>query len=476
MQSANDEAGSSSTPVCSSERIPKAILALVIRLYQQYLYGVWPVVNAEVLLGKLEDMYPESLDYNAGNTSCLIMAVCAATMAQLQLDPLVDGSRTVDSTTMAQTCLRMRSICDSHGANLNLRSVLVSFLLHVYHAKVNQQTSAMMFIQEAMAGARILRLNEGSSHEEDEFITNKALVFPLLWVSERGYSLHLGLSPSYVDPPELIDLETNTNVDVHAQGLIELVKLFITFDQISVRRNSRPGITMAAYLTDTEAKLASLCFSMANHISTRTADYHITREWMRTILWQEALTMGLLSSSACTSVMGFGFPAQVGRALLRSLRGFSETDLLPLGRDQVSGLHMKETQAMSDILLQLLKCFEVANSLADTVLLSPHQIGSRLELGPPDFLHALYQKIVPFLEQDTMLKSILRAKTAEALVAAPARLLTAGEEDIGLHLGENGPGGQSQISGYIPDSELHEQNELTLDFLDWLQLSPLQII
>ncbi|KAJ5513529.1 hypothetical protein N7463_003081 [Penicillium fimorum] len=384
------------------------------------------------------------------------MAVCAATMAQLHLDPLVDGSRTVDSTTMAQICLRVRASCDSRGANLDLRSVLVSFFLHVYHAKVNQQNSAMMFIQEAMAGARIMRLNEGSSHE-DGLITNKALVFPLLWVSERGYSLHLGLSPSYIDPPGLIDLETNTNVDVHAQGLIELVKLFIAFDEISVRRNSRLGITMAAHLTNTEAKLASLCFSMANHVSTRTADCHITREWMRTILWQEALAMGLLSSSACTSVMEFGFPAQVCRALLRSLRGFSETDLLPLGRDQ------------------LLKCFEVANSLADTVLLSPRQIGSRLELGPQDFLHALYQKIVPFLEQDTMLKSIIRAKTAEALVAAPARLLTIGEEATTLHLGENILCGQAQISGYIPNGELDEQNELTPDFLDWLQQSGFQI-
>ncbi|KAJ5383906.1 hypothetical protein N7517_001817 [Penicillium concentricum] len=404
------------------------------------------------------------------------MAVCAATMAQLHLDPLVDGSRTVDSTTMAQACLRMRASCDNHGANLGVRSVLVSFFLHVYHAKVNQQNSAMMFIKEAMAGAHILRLNEELSHGEDELIANKALVFPLLWVSERGYSLHLGLSPSYIDLPNLLDLETNTHVDVHAQGLIELVKLFIAFDQISVRRNSRLGITMAAHLTDTEAKVASLCFSMANRVSTRTADYHITREWMRTILWQEALTMGLLSSSACTSVLEFGFPAQVGRALLQSLRGFSETDLLPLGRDQASSFDIKETQTMADVILQVLKCFEVANSLADTVLLSPQRRSSRLELGPQDFLHALYQKIVPFLEQDTMLKSILRAKTAEALVAAPARLLTIGEDDTGLHSGKDGPGGQAQISGYTPNSALDGHNELAPDFLDWLQQSDLQII
>jgi hypothetical protein len=34
----------------------------------------------------------------------------------------------------------------------------------------------MMFIQEAMTGARLLRLNEDFSYEEDELIANKVLV------------------------------------------------------------------------------------------------------------------------------------------------------------------------------------------------------------------------------------------------------------------------------------------------------------
>lgn len=185
IQNGSNDTISSSATACSLHCIPKTVFASVIRLYQQYSYSVWPVVNAEALLRRVEDIYLEKVDSNAGNTSCLIMALCAATMAQLHLDPSVYGSQKVDSTLMAQACLRMRTSCDSHGANLDLRSVLVSFFLHVYHAKVNQRNSSMMFIQEAMTGARILRLNEDILHEEDEVISNQALVFPLLWVSER---------------------------------------------------------------------------------------------------------------------------------------------------------------------------------------------------------------------------------------------------------------------------------------------------
>jgi hypothetical protein len=86
--------------------------------------------------------------------------------------------------------------------------------------------------------------------------------------------------------------------------------------------------------------------------------------------------------------------------------------------------------------LQLLKCFEVTNSLADVVLYTPSVLSYDFQLGPQDYLHALYQKLLPFLEQDPMLKSILHAKTAEALVTAPARLLTFYGERIGEDEGD----------------------------------------
>jgi hypothetical protein len=114
-----------------------------------------------------------------------------------------------------------------------------------------------------------------------------------------------------------------------------------------------------------------------------------------------------------------------------------------------------------------LKCFEVANSLADTVLLTSSGASSRLVLGPQDFLHALYQKIVPFLDQDDMLKSILRAKTAEALVTAPARLLTMETGDVDLNLPRNGSVPADDME-YIPVGVMIEQKNLSPDNFDWL--------
>jgi hypothetical protein len=173
----------------SLQRIPKSILATVINIYQQCSYSVWPVIHAKSLLERVENIKPEAIGEQDENTVCLATALCAATMAQLQMSPMMDGDgdgcQRIDATTMVHTCLQMRIKYDSNGENLCLRSILTSFFLHVYHAKVNQRNSAMMFIQEAIAGSRILRLDEGLPQPKDGLIANQELVFPLLWVSER---------------------------------------------------------------------------------------------------------------------------------------------------------------------------------------------------------------------------------------------------------------------------------------------------
>ncbi|KAF7162353.1 hypothetical protein CNMCM5623_007698 [Aspergillus felis] len=383
--------------------IPKTALIYIVRLYRTFSYSVWPVVHADALCQQLENSTCDA------QTLCLVLALCAATMAQLQLAPIAgDNEQMVDSGLLKLECMRRRERSD-YRENLDVRGVLVSFFLHVYHAKINQRKSAMLFIQEAIASARLLGLdtNERNTVVTDGVVANEEIVFLLLWVSERGYAMHLGVRPSYSDPVQVPD-GTQLAMNPHARGLLDLFNLFVTFDKIQARRCRSGNLAQAlsaASLAETEAALSLLAFNSDDQASTRLADCYITREWMRTIVWQEALSRHLLSSTSTTEAMTFRFPVVVGRDLLMSLQGLSATDLLPLGRDQ------------------LLKCFEVANSLADTIIYTPpSSFPHALQVGPQDFLHALYQKILPFLEHDPMLKSILRAKTAEALVMAPARL------------------------------------------------------
>lgn len=146
---------------------------------------MWPVVDSEALRRRIE-----SGQYCVG-TYCLVTVLCAATMAQLQLGPLGGGDGAdglVDCAAMAAECMRVREET-GYREHPDLRSVFVSFFLHVYHAKINKRNSAMMFIQEAVSAARLLRLGSGEfmgrRSQDEDVIENDDILFLLLWVSER---------------------------------------------------------------------------------------------------------------------------------------------------------------------------------------------------------------------------------------------------------------------------------------------------
>lgn len=140
--------------------------------------------------------------------------------------------------------------------------------------------------------------------------------------------MHLGLTPSFSD--QLIVKAVNEAVaNTHVYGLVELSRLFAVFGQCTGTDASEN------LLVESEKSLQVLQISADKTTTTRLADHSITREWMRIIIWQRALSAGYLSSFSPLSLMNFTFPVAVSHDLLAALRNFSSEDLLPLGRDQV---------------------------------------------------------------------------------------------------------------------------------------------
>ncbi|CRG84103.1 putative sucrose utilization protein SUC1 [Talaromyces islandicus] len=373
-------------------------ISKVIREYENNSYSVWPVIRSDVLAQQLALLPSDE------STFCLATALCAATIAQLNIPPLESQGYgeavLVDSSYLSRECIRIREQCDFRE-HLDVRWVLTSFFLHVYHAKVNKRNSALMYIQEAVSSAKLLGLDKDDQALQGpaaEVVDNREILFSLLWVSERGYSIHLGLTPSFSDRL-IVKVVNDAVANTHVYGLVELSKLFAVFDQCTGADISEN------LLVESEKALQVLEISADKTTTTRLADHSITREWMRIIIWQRALSAGYLSSLSPSTLMDFTFPIAVSHDLLAALRNFSSEDLLPLGRDQ------------------LLKCFEIANVLADTLLCSSvFADNTTLQCGPYELLHALYQKLHPFLYLDQTLDSILREKTGQAFLCAPSRL------------------------------------------------------
>lgn len=88
--------------------------------------------------------------------------------------------------------------------------------------------------------------------------------------------------------------------------------------------------------------------------------------------------------------------------------------------------------------MQLVKSFEITNTLADVVLCSvafagaePSHLEARIggQCRPSDFLHDLFQTISPFLKDDKILDGVLREKVGQALWQRSCRVAHA----LGIH-------------------------------------------
>lgn len=174
--------------------LPTSVFVSIVEIYRSRMYPVWPVLDTHNFLTKLEE--PGSDGVPNVETYTLAAALCAATMAQLDLDPVKSGPDSVDSTYMERECLRARE-STNYREHPSIECVLTSFFLHVYHAKIDNRNAAFTFLQEAISLARLLHLdNIGFSSDQSNYNSldqqryQQRMIYLLLWVSERFYHQH----------------------------------------------------------------------------------------------------------------------------------------------------------------------------------------------------------------------------------------------------------------------------------------------
>ncbi|KAJ2977056.1 hypothetical protein NQ176_g4590 [Zarea fungicola] len=351
---------------------------------------------------------------NPVDSDCFILAtaLAAATIAQLQLGSEDAAVQKVSAAMMETECMRLRYQYNYRNIP-SVYNVLASFFLHVYHAKRNNRNAAMMHLQEAISIARILKIDRAKNN-----LTSCQLIHILLWVSERGYSMQHGMTPSICETPCVQSID-DCCYDAHQKGLLDLAQLFAAFDTELLQRTGQNSSALPPHLQETwhmetrkrliraNEKLTRYKIRRKNWDLVQCADFYITRSWMRILLWQQAVRCGLLSSHASIESMTLMFPCIVARDLLESFTVMSRDHLVPLGRDQV------------------VKSFEVTNTLADVLLCSLNCIdrGDTVLSGGNNsqalqFLHVLVDATSPFLVADKDLDEMLRRKLNQVVTAS----------------------------------------------------------
>ncbi|RFU28784.1 hypothetical protein B7463_g7542, partial [Scytalidium lignicola] len=307
-------------------KLPASTFSHIFDAYRSRMYSVWPVVDANSLLERLEESEKHGcLDREA---YILATALSAATMTQLNLAPLRHAALDVDSTFMQEECHRIRNTFNYRDCP-SIEGILTSFFLHVYHAKADNRNAGMMFLQEAISLARLIQLNvvipEGVTPDNEDISRQSydtKILYLLLWVS--------------IWETAQIPFGGSKDFNSYEEGLIELATLFAAFDpSLSHRKLNFDKLETRQLLISIHDNLLGTVHRQYDYDSVQRADFLITKQWMQVLLWQQAMKDGLLSSNSDIESFTFLFPSQVARDLLASIARVSNDELLPLGRDQI---------------------------------------------------------------------------------------------------------------------------------------------
>ena len=349
--------------------------------YERLVYPVNPILTSSEILESIKLMRTEATH------AALVYAFAAATidLSQTSRRPSGDNASRIPD-------LMSRSIAAYHqidqgdrlqDIHLSVRRIMSCVFMGVCMMAFSRFDRSFVHVREAIAMIQMLRIDKYDSAEKnrlgDAEVARRQRLYWEAFIHER----FLTMSSSYpsILPPLRTGLPLeDPNIPLHIHvGFSRLIRLFLIIDDEFLAHwaaqedpHREPRTVSAAWIELKQKELdddesSSAAETEAIPLSTTTvpgltelqhADLFVTRSWLRTLVWQIAMSNCLLSSkppSSSHEAMSLVFPVRRLSAQLRQL---------------VTRPEMKTSIGMhgSGILQKL---FEIANTIADVMALVP---------------------------------------------------------------------------------------------------------
>ncbi|OBT70659.1 hypothetical protein VF21_10359 [Pseudogymnoascus sp. 05NY08] len=354
-------------PAPAPHRISLSLLSIALRMYREWLYGIWPLLNVEHLIQRLENE-PDNPEIYA-----LANALSGATLSNLNqviaceapLEPLVADSFIVESK-------RLRSTFD-YMEPVTLNTTLTSYFLHIYYGRqtLRVQTS-MFYIREAITFAQLLGLHIEDTYSrhcvQDKQVMRK--LYFLLFMTERYLCIQDGL-PTVLESINLPITEDEEVPEV-VSGFLSLVTLFSTpgtdFFSKWTSHSSNVSINRERLLLIQHA-LRSPLEIPNNSNDIQKVDIIVSQHWMRSLAWKLSIQLGYVMLNSKRE-MNVTYPLEIAKDALGAISQFAPEAF------EVHGPGME------------VKMYEIVSALADSISCKPEE-GSLLLVGPRDTLQSL---------------------------------------------------------------------------------------
>ena len=422
-------------PAWRTRCLPIVVLKDTILLYNERLYGIWPLVRAHDLIDQLKASPQDASLYT------LATALSAATLSyldssvthELYVEPLTANDFVAESRRVRATFDYMEPV--------EINTILTSYFLHMHFGRQTLRPQmAIFYIREAITFAHMLGLHNEDSYalslwSPQEQAVLRRLYF-LLFMTERYLCIREGLPPilETITLPEAIEggerYPDVVNVFLHLVSLFStpdksFFRMWATDSNSSISRDQLLLIQRAIQhpLSDLPRKAPLLSNGGDDSVKAprpdnpvQCVDVIVSQHWFRSLAWKQSMLRGYLSPNvSATGVMSVGYPLQIARDTLHGIQD------IPKAAFEAHGPGMEA------------KMCEIAMALTDSIVWSERN-GDPGLVESKVILRGLADRILETQVMDARLRGLLTERLDASLkctVIAPSLVLAEVEDDGG---------------------------------------------
>ncbi|KAF4973865.1 hypothetical protein FZEAL_9183 [Fusarium zealandicum] len=417
--------------------VPVDVILLCLDAFFAHKYPITPILDQEHSKASLAYLETGTEQYGLLTACCSVMVLTPEL-----IDPSISPSPPLDTVdtnlglpsvdALISETMRARSSCD-WVENPSLTTIQTSFFLFSAYFCLGKDNSAWFYLREAITTLQTLRFHEESTYaalsDHPSLAVYSRRMFWVLFITERAFALQrhrpLTLQPTIDLPADESGREKNI-----ISGFRDLIFLFQNFDDDFLNvwnlQSSGPAASSKSLI-----RLQTILQSGLPHVSSCTesqkADLLVTRQWLKTMVWQLCVSKTLLSSSTQEESMSISYPVTIARDIILA------SNVVSLSAFDANGVGIAE------------KVFDIGCSLADVLAVQPelaHLVAG--ELGPMDYLMELLRIVSTVGGGSSRHLQILAEKVNDCIEAG-----SGSEQGLGLvwELDENEDMMEEEITG-----------------------------
>lgn len=354
--------GRSVSPATNA-RAPGLVTEEVINACVEYffhnLYPTQPILHRVVVQQVIMTMDQSTEAY------CKIVAFCAYMLFQpnmiLPLHVRIGGDMSLTPNTSLghmylEEVVRVRKGYE-FSENPSVLTVYTSYFLFSCYFCLDRQNAAWVYLRQATTLAHVMGMHDESTYKMDDYIdaSRKRRLFWVLFMAERyanmnenrrrllitsrAYAFKRHRPLSLYDTIQLPNPEEDPTESVSLTGFNRLIKLYKPFDETFFglwNRTSHGAVP--SWLVQLQQQLSTALPSYLEGTETQNLDLKVSQQWLKTMIWQLAISHGFISSMSSDNTLSFRFPLDVSRDLVEMSSDFSQHAMEIHGVGLVSGI------------------------------------------------------------------------------------------------------------------------------------------